>query len=87
MINVSLLQYIYTKWVKPGHPVQIAFIRMLLKEQSLQHVYFDKVFEQHDLFILKKFTQNNVERKVHEFVKAYEKKLKFNKGSLWILHY
>ena len=28
------------------------------------------------MFILKKFTQNKVERKVNEFAKAHEKKLK-----------
>ena len=87
MINISLLNYTYNRdhrgggtcippgWVRSGHPVQITF-RNATGKVMLVLCLLLYGFEQHDLFILKKFTQNNVKRKVNEFVKAPEKKLK-----------
>ena len=62
---------IYTTWVRSEHPVQIAFHNATARVKLALSVYFDAV-----LFILGKLTQNSVERKVNEFVKAHEKKLK-----------
>ena len=75
MINISLLQYIYNVG-------QISSSSSKCNPQcdgkSEACIVFTliKFWKQNDLFIPKKFTQNNFKREIKEFVKAHEKMLK-----------
>ena len=64
MINISLLQYIYNVGqISSSSEVCIVFTLI-------------KLWKKNDLFIPKKFTQNNFKRKFKKFVEAHEKMLK-----------